>query len=314
MSALTLEQHEVRATGIGGSEIAAVVGLSPWMKPIDVWRKKVGLVDDAPTKHTHRGRFLEAGVRLWYASETGRRVELATTMRHPTLTRIVATPDGIVYERDEREPSRVLEVKCPDWRLAQDWGEAGTDQVPDYYVPQAIWEMAVTGTQLCDFAALIDGGLRIFTVRWDRALFEALAEQAHAFWRAYVETKTPPPPDGSPSYDDYLATRFPRSMGVLLHSTDEIDTVMAELQAAEGELTAAEHRAEAAKQRIKDYIGDADGVEGRYGRCLWRSSKDRETVAWKALCEELRPDAELVAKFTSKHPGPRSFRASWKKG
>jgi hypothetical protein len=36
--------HAARKRGLGGSDIAAVLGVSPWQKPMDVWLSKTGMV------------------------------------------------------------------------------------------------------------------------------------------------------------------------------------------------------------------------------------------------------------------------------
>lgn len=306
--ALTAKQLEIRGTGIGSSEIAAVAGLSPWMRPIDVWEKKLGIAPEADNHNTRRGNFLEEGLRRWYAAETGLRVEPGATLRHPSFQRVLATPDGLVYEHGKGRAHRVLELKSPAPRSADHWGEAGTDQIPEYYIPQVIWEMACAEVDSADVAALIGGELNIYTVRFDADLFGQLVEIANRFWIDHVETKTPPPVEGTASYTEYLKRRFPRSVGVTLTADPNIEALAQELR----EIEALEERAELIRNEIKAYMEEADTLDGSAFRITYRTSKDRESVAWKALCAELKPDPELVRQFTKTAPGPRSFRVTWK--
>lgn len=305
---LSAEQQKLRADGIGGSEIAAVAGLSPWMRPIDVWQRKVEPPADVDTAHTRRGTFLEEGLRRWYAAETGYRVEPGATLRHPTIARVIATPDGLCYEQGKGRPRHVLELKSPGARTEGHWGEHGTDQIPDYYVPQVTWEMAAAEVEQADVAALIDGELRIYSLPFDAELFGQLVEVADKFWRDHVEKRTPPPVEGTPSYTDFLKRRFPRSVGVTLSADEHINALARELR----EIEAQEERAEQIRNEIRAYMQDADALDGDGFRVTYRTSKDRESVAWKALAEELKPSAEVLARFTSSKPGPRSFRLTWK--
>ena len=68
--------HEARKSGLGGSDIAAVLGLSKWASPMDVWYQKRGLVDPLEESNAmRRGRLLEPAIAEWYAEETGLQVE-----------------------------------------------------------------------------------------------------------------------------------------------------------------------------------------------------------------------------------------------
>ena len=110
---LTNEQLAIRKTGITGSEIAAVAGLSPYESPLTVWARKLDLVDDDSSAVMERGTYLEEGIRSWYCAKTGANVAIVGTMVHPDNPIIIATPDGIAYRGDER---RALEIKAPTWR------------------------------------------------------------------------------------------------------------------------------------------------------------------------------------------------------
>ena len=137
---LTAEQKQIRASGIGGSEIAAVAGLSPFGGPLDIWLRKTGAVndDDISGPHIERGRHLGPGLASWFRAKTGLRVanvgDEEQTFVHPAHPLVIATPDGLV------EDHQVLECKFPSFRVAHHWGQPGTDEVPDYYERLAAME------------------------------------------------------------------------------------------------------------------------------------------------------------------------------
>ena len=59
--------HAVRARGIGGSEIAAILGLDPRRDAYSVWAEKLGLVRRKPPhERMEAGKFLEQGIAHWY--------------------------------------------------------------------------------------------------------------------------------------------------------------------------------------------------------------------------------------------------------
>jgi putative phage-type endonuclease len=310
---LTAEQQAIRSTGIGGSEIGVLAGLSRWASPIDIYERKLGLKIDEASHHLRRGVYLEPACIRWYADTTGWHVADGTTMRHPSLARVIATPDGLVYETpeafDKGQPARVLEIKSPGRHTWSEWGEPGTDQIPGSYIAQVQWEMACANTKLADVAALIDGDLAIYTVAFDAELFAQLAEIAHQFWIQHIEARVPPPPDGSDSYAESIVRRFPGVRRDMLEATPDVEATALAYRDAKAKLEAAEAEAERLKQELQQRIGDAKGVTGSFGSITWGESKGRESLDSKAL-KAAHPD--IAAQFVKQGAPFRTFRCNFK--
>lgn len=300
---LTEEQHEIRRKGIGSSEIAAVAGLNPWMGELDVWHRKMGVADDQDNINTRRGNHLEPAIRAWYQAETGRQVEDVGTLVHPEYSIVRATPDGMV-------PSfpAPLEIKAPHFRTADHWGEPGTDEIPEYYMPQVIWEMAVTDCKCAEIAALLGGDLCIYHVQWDQEMFDLLLERAQAFWHDHIETETPPPPDGSESAKRWLQKRYPIATRDMLQADGEADEWVSRLKEAQHAKKAAEYDEQFAKNRLISMIGDHEGMTGPWGKIYYRNNKDRVVTDWRKLAESLKPSQALIDDHTVTKPGARPFR------
>lgn len=316
---LTREQQAIRARGIGGSEIAAVAGLNPYARPIDVYLRKTGQAPDREdTSHLMRGTHLGPALVTWYEAITGRVVthhganeQTLVSATHPL---VVATPDGIVHTASRSSKAeRVLEAKAPHWRSADQWGEPGTDEIPDAYVPQVIWEMAAAGVDRADVAALIDGDLKIYTVAWDGELFEVLYERAAAFWRDHVLAKTPPPADGSDSHGEYLARRFPASVGELRKASEAEESIALEYRKVRDAREMAEQKEAVLKQMLQDAIGDGEGLALSCGKVTWKSCKGRVSTNYKAIVEELGVPEDLIQKHTRIGGSFRRFLATVKK-
>lgn len=306
---LTPEQQSIRRQGIGGSEIAAVCGLNPWSKPIDIWLTKMGRATFEPSFHLERGTYLEDGFLAWYAARFRRHlIEKPGTLVHPVHPIVIATPDAVA------DRTCVVEIKAPNWRTGADWGEPDTDQIPDYYQPQPQWEMAVTGTKEADVVAFLDGDIRRFRVQFDEELFGALLEQAERFWRNYVMPDRPPPEDGSESYSEYLARRFPRSDDAV-EVTDDAGVVrmVEDYKAAAAAMEAAEERKRKARQALEKRIGTQAGIKGEWGSISFKHNRDSLVVDFRGLCDTLNPPADLLKEFTKTRRGPRVFRPNFKK-
>jgi putative phage-type endonuclease len=316
---LTKEQLEVRRRGVTGSEIAAVAGLSPWQSPIDVYERKIGQGESVPdSHHIERGNFLEGGLLRWLEHRKGYEVRPVGTVVHQDLDFVIATPDGEAVDRETGELVAAVEVKSPSFRSAGDWDDpiSRPDGIPDYYIPQVTWECAVLGASVCDVAALIGGDLRVYTVPFNRYLFEVLAEKARVFMQ-HVESRTPPPVDGSDSATQWLKMQFPKHdpKKKFLTATETDEDMITKYHWVCQEMKQLESEKKLYENRIKERLGDAPGIQGTFGKIHWKRTKDISKIDTRALISHLEEnDPETIKNFWMTTPGPRVFRPYWSKG
>ena len=103
-----------RRGGIGASDIAGILGISPWASPFSVWADKVGVLpEEEPSTVMKAGRWLERGVAPWFADETGFDVAgEQTACQHSSDPIARCTLDGAVFTAAEHEaPDGGLEIK-----------------------------------------------------------------------------------------------------------------------------------------------------------------------------------------------------------
>lgn len=273
---LTPEQIEQRRTGIGGSEIAALVGEDAFSSPFDVWLAKTQGWVKPSNPDMERGTFLEAGIADWYASRTGSVLVESGTQRHATIGIAFCTPDR--FERVSPGVVRLLSIKAP--RRGDAWGKAGTDDVPPGYLLQLQWEHTACSSQgvhLTDdmrLAALVDGDLRVYEIKADLELQAWLLEYAQQWWTRHVVGGVQPPLDGSSEANRWLRSRFPRDTAPIRQATMAEDLGMLELRAVEADLARLEGEAETLKLALMQAIGDAGGLESPAGRITYRADKN----------------------------------------
>lgn len=133
-----------RAGRVGGSDIAAIVGLSPFPDGTrdHVFREKLGTWTRPVNEAMRRGIILEPWARLIYTERTG----------HPAPPACVEM-DGCPWAAASLDGlcgSRILELKCGGWQLHS---AALMGEVPDYYAAQVQWQMLVSGIAHCDFVS-----------------------------------------------------------------------------------------------------------------------------------------------------------------
>lgn len=269
MSGLSAEQQAIRATGIGASEIAAIVGLNPWRSAHDVWLVKRGLVTEESNMQSRMGSRVERCVIEEYVADTGATLTFPGTVRHATESWMLCTPDG--FDVANR---RGLEVKCVGWRSAFHWGDE-EDAIPDYYRPQVEWQLEVLGVEEAHVAAWIGGSdFRIYTVRRNATLAEALVEAGRRFWFDHVLTGEPPAIDGSDGARRMLAEMYPRNTKPLLRATAEHDALADCLVRARVAYEDAERSKKAAEHALIAAIGEADGIASEMWKATFRADKN----------------------------------------
>jgi putative phage-type endonuclease len=297
---LTPEQKALRKTGIGASEAAGVLGLDPYKKPIDVWAAKVEGAESPDSLPIRVGHALEPVAANLYAEQTGAKLRTSDTLRHPRCQVLLATPDRIATLPDG---DRVLEVKTASLRRLKEWGEPGTDGIPLNYLVQVQLQLAVTGLPVADVAALIGNeDLRIYTVPGDSELQGQLMGRLEKWWRDFVVTGTPPPPDGSDSYSDWLKTKYAAPQRSTMVADEELEGLVQQylfFADAEGQ---AEKEKQLLRQQIEAILGEADGAEGNGWKLSWHLNKGKPKTDWNAICAEGRVPRELVQQHTTRSP------------
>ncbi|NQU12080.1 YqaJ viral recombinase family protein, partial [bacterium] len=166
-----------RRKGIGGSDAAAVAGVSPWSTALDVYLDKLGEAGEVEeTVHMRRGTLMEPVVRQLYADETGRSVETSREIvQNPRYPYALANLDGIA------SGDRILECKSSLSRVG--WGDPGTGVVPVYCLCQVQHYMMVTELEVADVAVIFgDFEFCIYPVEADLEFQELLAACEHQFW------------------------------------------------------------------------------------------------------------------------------------
>lgn len=296
-----------RRTYLGGPDVAAIVGVSPYSAPIDVYRFHVGL-DEAPvqTDRMALGLRLEQAIAETYTDQTGRKVRRVGFVRHPIHAFLGGHPDRLVVG----EPG-VLEAKA-----AATTAGYTDDEPPPHVKVQGTWYCGLTRREWCDVALLAHMGVRVLRVPFEPDLYAALEEAAIRFWREHILAGVEPLPDGSESYRRHLAEKYPRSEEVELVATPEQALLIDELREAEGAKANADRHVDELENRIREAMGSAAVLVSEAGRITWRTEAPRprwQQIA-QAIAEAHGVDLPAqVAADKAGRDGPRVIRKSWTK-
>lgn len=298
---------EVRKGGIGSSDAAAAVGLSPYKSQLELWMEKTGRISANETppdqdSPMYWGTLLEPYVATAYSQRTGKKVRrLNAVLQHPTFPYMLANIDREV-------------IGCPDVQILEckTAGEFGArlwkDGVPEYVQIQVQHQLVVTGKEAADVAVLLCGQeLEVHRVQRDDEVIARLLVLEAKFWE-YVEKDVPPPADGSESAGNALRQLYRGNDTTIDFSQDEgLSGKFAELAAIKEDIDAKVRRAEVLKQALQEAMAEASKAIFKTGEVTFKRAKDSEVIDVKLLARE---HPSLAAKYTSIRPGSRRFRIS----
>lgn len=294
----------IRQQGIGSSDAAVAVGLSPYKSPLTLWlektqRKAAEDLSDKPA--VIWGTVLEPVLARVYAERTGCKVRrVNAVLQHPEQRFMLANLDREVVGLPEGPG--VLEIKTAGYHAAPQWEEG----IPIAYQCQVLHQLAVTGHAWADVAVLIGGqDFRIYRVQRDDDKIVDLIQRERQFWQ-YVTSDVQPEPDGSDDASQALHWLFPQDNGqtVDLSESAEYNQLFARLLAERQRKEEAEAREALIRQQIQNRLGDASAAVFQSGRISWKKSKDRQAPDLQRLRQDY---PQLLDQYNQPIPGVRRF-------
>lgn len=251
----TPEWHLARQRGIGASEASAVLGINPWVTRLELFlRKTGGIAEQEQTPRMLWGLRLQKAIGEAYTEETGHELVLEPPLlAHPQYPFMLASCDA--FRKDTGAP---VEFKRVSQHMAKDWGESGTDQVPDYYRLQCLQQMAVVGAETADVAALIGhDDFRIFHLTIEPAVIVKLVEVEADFMRRVAENDPPMPDFTHPSTLDLLNMIEPE-LGKVVELPERALELAGEYERMSAAKKITEELQDAAKAELIHLLGDAE--------------------------------------------------------
>jgi len=265
-----------RKKGIGGSDAAAIVGLTPYATPYTVWADKTGRLPEREDNEAMRqGRDLEDYVAKRFTEKTGKKVRRNSKMLHnPLYPFALANIDrDIVGENAgfEAKTTSVLNLK-----------KFKNGEYPENYYVQCVHYLAVSGYKRWYLGVLVlNQGFYDFVIERDQDEIDALMSAEGDFWNGYVVTDTPPPMDGHKPTSDALSVVYEKSVDAEVKALFRSDIIQNYNNLKE-QIAALEAEKEKCEQILKQDLGEAE-----YGACgnfliEWKG-RSRSTFDYKAF-------------------------------
>lgn len=272
---------ERRLGGVGASDVAGVMGRSPWASPYSIWAEKIGLVEpeaEPETAAMRFGRDLEPVIASWFHDATGLFVAGEQMMIWRPGTPWFATVDGFVFDGPPVEAAphdtdrHGVALGVYEAKFTADPASAWAEALPEQYELQAQWAMFCAGLDHAWLAAfhLAFGRpvLVVHELERDPPLIEEAVAAVERFW-GYVQRREPPPADGHRATGRALQAVHPA------HDDDGVELDPEEL---------AEVRAlREARARITDAIEEREnGIREALGDHAYGRVGGRLVASWKA--------------------------------
>lgn len=280
----TDEWLQERRSSVGASEVAAVMGLSQWATPLDVYKSKHGVDRPFDPLIALVGHEDERTMSAWLTKLSGLNPDLepgfmARSVEHSFIH---ATPDRMW-------DGIPVQLKTAHEYTSHKWDEG----IPTEYRVQVQTEMLVTGAPRALLVVRI--GSRDFRAIWeprdDRFIREHLIPTVTEFW-GHVEAHEPPPP----STVAEIAEAYP-SEAIEVELSDEAFDVLERITVLNSDIQAQEAERDALKVALADYVKSADTLmfEGRKV-ATWKSQDGRASFDQKKFRED---HPELAAAYTA---------------
>lgn len=268
---LSPEWYALRRQGVAASEIAAVLGLSPWVSPFDLWwHKKTGEDSQPESGAMRRGKRREAAVLADFADAHPefRVVPQTLPWRNADRPWQLCTPDAVAFDGNPScdcgatadpdlvcacldDPVAVVEAKTAGTR--DGWGEEGTDDIPVYYRCQVLWQMDTLDLRAAYVPVWFGDDYREYLVEWHEPDVLLMREAAEDFL-ASLAADTPPDVDSHPA----TLRRLKRIHPDLDDTTTEVPaTLVRQYLRAKALRDRAQDRMRLAEARIRNLAGPA---------------------------------------------------------
>lgn len=332
-----------RQLGLGGSDIAAIMGKSKWKTPYGVFIDKTTPISDKQEAFNPifaRGHMMEPFIAALYERETGNALndgevcfeDAFEPWMRGSVDRLLTNNENRAINSDGTlTMNRGCELKSMSFFAAKYDEITGALILPETYEMQCRWYMNLTDVDTWDCAVLVadesffemcknvrsvdnfltlydivgnwTAQLYVFTVTRDADIESEMISKGRTFWENNVLAKVAPPHE---TVEDILVEHNNPSGTIL--ATEEIAIAISELKRLRSNIKGIEQQIEPIEFQIKSYMKDCNDLLDVDGIAVtWRKTKPSSKIDYKSIVDELGVDEDLVKKHTVKSEGYRRF-------
>ena len=309
-AALAVQETNDRRGYIGSSDIAAIIGLSPFKTAYEVWEEKTAdKWEESDNPILRRGRRAEPFLLETLKGEFDVWViDANVRVQHPVYPFLRAESDFRYVIDGAGVPDGTLEG-LPEWGGPQnighgeiksvgfnrgEWGETGSQDVPPYYLAQSMFALAINGlAETTIWGCFSFDDMRPYRFDADKEAGDALVEAAVNFWNNHVLTRIPP---ATKTVEDCKKV-LSRFQGFTWEATQDALAVIDRLKGTKKALKMMKDQEEAQTKELLDFLIGAAEVYG-----IVPSDTKNITI--------LAPGGSKLATWNEQHRGAYEVKAT----
>lgn len=279
---------KLRKQGIGGSDAAAIVGVSKYASPYMVFWDKLDAFSQEKPEHVKEaaywGNIHEPTIRKEFTrrvnierEEQGlpplKVVHRQAIFAHDTHDFIRTNLDGWITGHEKGRG--IFEAKTAHYMLREDWEG---DDVPNAYLLQCQHNMLVMNADFCYLAVLIGGNtFKYYYIERDEELIQSLVTIETVFWNNHVLPRIPPEMTGLEAEKDMLRQMYPISNedeDTFTNLPHECIEIIENIDVAKQLMDELKQEKTSYENEIKAIMGDLEWGYAGVHKVTWKTAKD----------------------------------------
>ena len=252
-----------RKKGIGGSDVASILGVSPYRTALEVYHDKTSpeLAFDEPTEDMQRGMRVEKYILQEYAE----RNEVQLDSNIPTIVDkqyqfMRANIDAKVIGENVIVEAKSTKAPISSW-------ESG---IPEYYKAQVAYYAMLSNAERVDVPVMFSSWKYACFTYWRDAEYEAVIKAAAInFWQNHIVKNIPP----KPTSPEELMTAYPKLEEKTIEADNDIREKVYQLQEAQAQRKKLEEQEKQLKTQIQGYMGDAGLLDAGFCKVALKEIK-----------------------------------------
>lgn len=251
-----------RRKSIGASDVSAILGINPWSTPWEIWADKMGMLAPMSNAATNAGNALEPVVLDYAESQLGK-LDRNVRVKHDILP-LAATCDALVSSCGNPVEAKTTGIVGP---VVGQWGDEGTDQVPDYYLVQVHAQLMCTKKDLGYLFALLPGrGFLAYAIEANQRLYEHIGNVLADWWETHIVQGYEPTLDQMPSIE--IAKRLKRSSGKIVEASRKLESLVVRREETKSKIGELSKGLENIETELLIELGDAEVANLSDGRSV----------------------------------------------
>jgi putative phage-type endonuclease len=253
-----------RKKGIGGSDVASILGVSPYRTALEVYQDKTSpeLALDEPTEDMQRGVRVEKYILQEYAEHS----EVQLDANIPTIVDkqypfMRANIDAMVVGQNVVIEAKSTKAPISTW-------EKG---IPEYYKAQVAYYAMLADAEYVEVPVLFSGWkYACFTYWRDEAYETSIKEAVIHFWQNHIVKNIPPKPT---STEELIAAYPVLTNEKTIKADNDIRQKVYQLQEIGEQRKELEKKEKQLKTQIQGYMGDAGLLDAGFCKLALKEIK-----------------------------------------